>query len=153
MHIRYPLVRSVVAVLAGEASRLALLVPFGVLVLSPAFDAVGHKPGLPLPDTSHIRMLVGCFLLWILFVVNPAGGYVAAMLAPRAYLAHGAALSILAVLIYGLEVLSSPPDQMPLPFVIGVFPANIVGILFGAWLYHRRARRQQRLMSQAAALR
>jgi hypothetical protein len=141
---RRPILRSVLAVAAGELSRLVLLAVFVIAVLMPAYSAAGWKEGAPVPDTPRTRTALLYFLLWILVVVNPAGGFVCAMLGRRAYLAHGAALSVLAVAVYAHEVITTPPGAGPPAFfVAGTFAANVVGITLGAYLYSRRAARQR----------
>ena len=77
------------------------------------------------------------------FTVNRVGGYVCALLARRASLVHGAALSILAVALYAHEVLTTPAGHgQPTFFIAGTFVANVIGILLGAYLYRRRSRQK-----------
>ncbi len=92
------------------------------------------------------------FLVWILLVVGPVGGYVCAKLAGHKYIAHGVALAVLSVAIYLKEVLTSPPGTEPLYFVVSTFIVDPIGILFGAYVYSRRVSRGKiALPAQAAS--
>jgi hypothetical protein len=138
----YPLLRSALTVLAGEAWRLILLMVFALGVLMPSVAALappGWKPGTPPPDTPAVFFLGILYLCWILLIVGPVGGYVAAMVAGRRYLAHGVALAVLSILIYIQEVITSPPGTQPLYFVVTTFAIDPLGVMFGAWWYSRRS--------------
>jgi hypothetical protein len=90
------------------------------------------------------------FLFWILLVVGPAGGYICAMLARRQYLAHGIALSLLALVIYALEVVNTPAGDKVTMFVVGTFLTIPIGIMSGAYLYSRSVSHQDRGISRTA---
>jgi hypothetical protein len=140
------MVRSVLAVFAGEVCRLVLLIIFVLSVLIPAYSAAGGIRGGPFPDTPGVRTVGMFFTCWILLAVGPVGGYVCAMVAGRRYLAHGAALCIVALGIYAQEVYSTPTaTQPPLPFIVATFIVIPIGIMFGAYLYLRRVSRRLRV--------
>ena len=110
-------------------SVLAIMVGYGLIAIAVILFFITRDVGDP-------EQIAGSFMLFSIgysFCVAVGGGYVTAIVAQRAELQHGIALSVLIVMLSGVSI-SITADQAPIWFQIAYCIAGVTGALAGAFL-------------------
>jgi hypothetical protein len=117
-----PWVRSVLAVVGGFVAMAVIVMVSGVV----ATKAMKVEMGRPTPSYMTVNLLYS-------FGAAVAGGYIAALIAGRAPLAHGIALAVLLLVMSGVSAVQSKGWQ-PGWYLVTLAVVCPLFCVLGAWL-------------------